>query len=213
MNNQTIGAKIKTLREQKGLSQGQLALKVGKSTALISLYEIDKRFPRNEDLIKLSEIFDVSTDFLLGVDEKTVEDLPVYKVMTNYVPVYGCIPAGVPFEAIENRLDDVAIPEWLAKKRDLFGLLIKGDSMNKTLPDGVIAVFQKTENLENGEIGAILVNGYDATVKRFYKLHDGVMLEPHSYNPDYQPVIYRDGEEPIKILGKLLWYTPIGIVK
>jgi repressor LexA len=77
--------------------------------------------------------------------------------------------------------------------------------MDKVIPDGYIALLQKTDVLENGEIGAVLINGFDATLKKFFRLTDFMVLEPLSHNPQHQPTtIGRDGPE-IKVLGKLLW--------
>jgi len=128
------------------------------------------------------------------------------KVMTSKIHVYGRIPAGTPFEAIQDLLEDVEIPSWLAEKKDLFGLKVVGDSMNKVLPDGAIAVLQKTEHLNNGEIGAILVNGFDATLKKFYRLTDSIVLEPLSYNPENKPIIFTEDSQEVRPIGKLLWY-------
>ena len=204
---ETIGSKIKELRELHGLTQGQLSIKLSISRSLISLWESDDRKPNYDDLSKLASLFDVSTDFLLG--KTSIPDGEVItklNIMSLSVPVYGHIPAGTPLEAIQDLLEEVSIPEWLAKKKDLFGLKVVGDSMNKVLPDGCIAILQKSSSLENGEIGAILVNGYNATIKKFFKLTDSIVLEPLSFNPDHKPIIIENGQETVSPIGKLLWY-------
>ena len=84
--------------------------------------------------------------------------------------------------------------------------MVVGDSMNKVIPDGYIAVLQKTHTLEDGSIGAILVNGFDATLKRYYRIKDGVVLEPLSYNPEHQAMIIKENDqENISVIGKLVW--------
>lgn len=135
------------------------------------------------------------------------------KVMTSQVPVFGRIPAGTPFEAIQDKMDSVSIPDWLAAKKDLFGLLVLGDSMNKIIPDGAIAVLQRTTELNNGEIGAVMVNGFDATLKKFFKLTDSIVLEPISYNPENKPIVIGQNTTEVKIIGKLLWYCAAGEIK
>ena len=62
-----IGERIKYLREAKGLTQKDVATKLGLESAAISKYELNLREPNIEALKKLSEIFEVSTDFLLGL--------------------------------------------------------------------------------------------------------------------------------------------------
>ena len=62
-----IGERIKYLREAKGLTQKDVANKLGLESAAVSKYELNLREPNIEALKKLSEIFEVSTDFLLGL--------------------------------------------------------------------------------------------------------------------------------------------------
>lgn len=62
----TIGQRIKYLREQKGLTQKDVATKLGVEPAAISKYELDMREPNIEALKMLGELFDVSIDYILG---------------------------------------------------------------------------------------------------------------------------------------------------
>ena len=125
--------------------------------------------------------------------------------MSNTTNVIGVVPAGTPIEAIEDIIGEIEYPSRFANK-EVFALQIKGDSMNKILPDGCIGLFEKTSTLENGEIGAIMVNGDDATVKKFYRLTDSYVLEPVSFNPEQHPLIIKDGTDPVSVIGKLIWY-------
>ncbi|ALU14495.1 HTH domain-containing protein [Eubacterium limosum] len=60
------GSKIKELRKKHGLSQADLAKKLGTTTAAIGMWESGKRHPQRANLMKLAEIFNVSTDYLIG---------------------------------------------------------------------------------------------------------------------------------------------------
>ena len=61
----TLGEKIQTLRKQKGLSQEQLAEKITVSRQAVSKWELSESFPDVDNIVQLSNIFDVSTDYLL----------------------------------------------------------------------------------------------------------------------------------------------------
>lgn len=61
-----LGNRIKILREEKGLKQEDLAKEMSVSPSTIGMYEINKREPNNELVLKLAEFFNVSTDYLLG---------------------------------------------------------------------------------------------------------------------------------------------------
>lgn len=64
-----FGSMLRSLRMQAGLTQQQLADNIGVTKSVISFYERQERTPSPDVLIKLSSIFHVSTDFLLGVDK------------------------------------------------------------------------------------------------------------------------------------------------
>lgn len=70
-----FGNKLKKLRLQAGLTQKQLAEKIQVTKSVISYYELQERNPSPEILIKLSGIFHVSTDFLLGLEKRQTLDI------------------------------------------------------------------------------------------------------------------------------------------
>lgn len=70
-----FGKKLKELRLQAGLTQKQLAERLGVTKSVVSFYELQERSPSPDVLIKLSGIFHVSTDYLLGLERKNVIDI------------------------------------------------------------------------------------------------------------------------------------------
>ena len=70
-----FGKILKNLRLQAGMTQKQLADKMGLTKAVISYYELQERYPSPDVLIKLSSIFHVSTDYLLGLEHTITVDL------------------------------------------------------------------------------------------------------------------------------------------
>lgn len=70
-----FGQVLKKLRLQEGLTQQQLADRLGITKSVVSYYELHERTPSPEILIKLAAIFHVSTDYLLGLDKKETVDL------------------------------------------------------------------------------------------------------------------------------------------
>lgn len=69
----SLGEKIFKLRKEKGISQEALAEQIGTTRQAISKWENNQGYPETEKLLQLSNIFEVSTDYLLK-DEKTVKD-------------------------------------------------------------------------------------------------------------------------------------------
>lgn len=78
--------------------------------------------------------------------------------------------------------------------------------MNLKFNEGDIVLVQKQDDLENNEIGVFLVNGFDATVKKYRKENDLVILEPMSTNPENTIQIYNTKEVQVKIIGKVVSY-------
>ena len=66
---------LKKLRMQKSLTQEQLAKRLWLTKSIVSAYELGTRFPSLDVLIKLSYTFNVSTDYLLGINRKRVLDV------------------------------------------------------------------------------------------------------------------------------------------
>lgn len=70
-----FGNTLKTLRLRENLTQSQLAQKLGLTKSVISAYETGLRMPSYDILIHISQIFNVSTDYLLGLEQKQGIDL------------------------------------------------------------------------------------------------------------------------------------------
>lgn len=65
-----FGSKLRALRQEKELTQKQLADRLGITKATISAYETNAKYPSVEVLIALATFFDVSADYLLGLSEQ-----------------------------------------------------------------------------------------------------------------------------------------------
>ena len=75
--------------------------------------------------------------------------------------------------------------------------------MNKVIRNGAYALIHKQDIVENGEIAVVLVNGYEATLKKFTKHGDVIVLEPMSDDNTFQTQIYNK-DTHIHILGKYI---------
>ena len=70
-----FGIRLKELRTQAGLTQLQLAQRMGITKSVVSFYELQERTPSPDVLVKLAGIFRVSTDYLLGLDKRETIDI------------------------------------------------------------------------------------------------------------------------------------------
>ena len=191
---------LKKLRLQKGWTQEKLAeiMNVGKST--ISMYENGNRTPDFETLEEIADIFNV--DLNRFSTSNNTHQMASTGIM---IPVLGYVRAGIPIEAVEEILDYEEISRDMARQGEYFALSIKGDSMEPKISEGDVVIVRRQETVENGEYAVVLVNGNDATVKKFYKLENGIKLL--STNPSYDPFFYTADEVnslPISVVGKVV---------
>ena len=70
-----FGNKLKLLRLQDNMTQEELAQKLNLTKSVISAYETGLRLPSYDVLIRIAKIFNVSTDYLLGLEHKQEVDL------------------------------------------------------------------------------------------------------------------------------------------
>lgn len=194
---------VKSLRRNAGMQQKELAIMVGVTQATVSEWEHGKKDPTGERLKKLAEIFGVEPGEVLG-------DTPYKQRSANSayirIPVLGRIPAGVPFEMIEDIEDYEDIPATMARgDKEYFALKVRGDSMNPKYEDGDTIILRATNACENGQDCAVRVDGNDATFKRVYGMSGGGMiLQPLNPNPIYKTMTFTPEQVanlPVVVLG------------
>lgn len=193
-----IGDYIKTLRIRSGYSQEQLGKLVGVQRAAVQKWECGKvQNLKRETIKKLADVFNVAPSSFIDEDELVSSGVQI--------PVLGYVRAGIPIEAVEEILDYEEISRDMARQGEYFALSIKGDSMEPKISEGDVVIVRRQETVENGEYAVVLVNGNDATVKKFYKLENGIKLL--STNPSYDPFFYTIEEVnslPVSVVGKVV---------
>jgi len=193
--------RLKELRKLKQIKQIDLCKKLGVTQGALSGWENGKYEPDINSLKKLSQIFDVSIDFLLGHTEQATSPTP----HGIRIPVLGKVVAGIPIEAVEEILDYEEISPDMASSGDYFALRIKGGSMEPKISEGDVVIVRKQDDADNGDTAIILVNGNEATVKKIRKTPDGISLIPN--NPSYDITFYSNKEIeslPVRIIGKVV---------
>lgn len=192
-----LAKNLKYLRLKHGFSQDYISDKLGyKSYTTIQKWEMGTSEPSIFILKKLSTIYNIDMDTMYTIDLESGKSHLDNKDV-DPVPLIGSIAAGLPLLAEENIVDYFNIDTKI--KAD-FALKVQGDSMiGAGIFQDDIVFIRKQDCLENGEIGAILIED-EATLKKFYKEDDTIILQAE--NDMYKPMIYRNGN--IKILGKLV---------
>ncbi|HEY0276621.1 MAG TPA: transcriptional repressor LexA [Paenirhodobacter sp.] len=128
--------------------------------------------------------------------------LPVEAVGALEIPLMGRIAAGVPIEAIAHVSRHIAVPgSMLAGRGQHYALEVKGDSMIEAgINDGDVVVIRQQGTADNGDIIVALIEGQEATLKRYYRR--GAMIALEAANPAYEPRILR--EDQVQVQGRLV---------
>ncbi|MDJ0821440.1 MAG: transcriptional repressor LexA [Paracoccaceae bacterium] len=118
------------------------------------------------------------------------------------LPLLGRIAAGEPIEAINDAPPGVAVPgQMLQAGGNHYALEVKGDSMiDAGINHGDVVVIRETSHADNGDIVVAQVDGYEATLKRFRRSGDTVVLE--AANPAYEPRVLPTGS--VNVQGRLV---------
>lgn len=185
--------RLRQLRKERDLYQSDIAKIIGVTTSAYSFYENEKRDMSPETVKILANFFGVSTDYLLGADNKNNKRL---------LPVLGTVKAGYNYLAEENIIDYIEPHMNIGNPDDYFGLVVKGDSMAPLFDEGDYVVVHKQDDFESSKVCIVLINGDEATIKKVIKTNDGIEL--HCFNPYYPSRKYTFKEMQdlkIKIIG------------
>ncbi len=118
------------------------------------------------------------------------------------LPLMGRIAAGTPIEAIAQVSNNISVPgSMISSSAHHYALEVKGDSMIEAgINEGDIVIIQEGSNADNGEIVVAVVEGYEATLKRFRRKGNSIALE--AANPAYETRVFRDDQ--VTVQGKLV---------
>ena len=225
--------RLNEVMEEKSISSAELCRRTGIPKSAMSQYRSGSFSPKADRIYIIAKALNVSEAWLMGYDvpkerenanilrdkvdwkdDKANKDFDIFSIpgimpLPKMVkkPRLGTTACGRPILAEENFDDYDDVPEDI--KCD-FTLLCQGDSMiNARIYDGDIVYIREQPQVENGEIAACLVDGEfetNATLKRFYKYDDKIVLQAE--NPAYPPFVYVNEEmNRVRVIGKAVGFT------
>ena len=201
--------RIRELLEKIGMTQKEAASKLGIAPNTFNQYTTGKREPDNETLIRISEFFDVTTDYLLGKDAPDPSNLdlrPIGDIIR--MRVTASISAG--YNGLAEVFEDeyAEIPVSLLKgyaPKDIKILRVKGDSMYPRICAGDLVVMHVQESVDPGDIAVVIYNGDEATIKKINYVYGEDWMELIPFNPEFKTRKIEGVElEQCKVLGKVL---------
>lgn len=223
---QTLGSKIRHLREKKNMTQTELSQILGMKTyTTVSKWENNENFPKGKDLKELAELFEVSADYLLGLSKENISSIEtIYNKLetqrqtkvydfakeqlekqieenNKVIPLVGktaANPAVLEYADIDIEQHSFAhVPEGAD-----CAINIQGDSMEPLIKNGSIVFYKRQCDVENGEIAIVEINGEGVTCKKVIKDYNSQAIILRSINAKYDDKKLC-GEE-IRIIGKVM---------
>lgn len=210
MGNTIVSSRMKSRREQLGLTLDDIASEIGVAKSTIQRYEKGTIERLKLPVIEaIAGVLNVNPSWLIGkTDDPEIHiasfpDNVIPMPRMGSVPLIGTIACGVPILAEQNIEAMVDMPEHI--KAD-FALRCKGDSMiNARIYDGDIVYIHRQPTVDDGQIAAVLI-GEEATLKRVHLFADHVVLEPE--NPQFRPLVYWENDmNSVRILGLAVAFT------
>ncbi|HRU84181.1 MAG: LexA family protein [Christensenellales bacterium] len=184
-----LSKKLKGLRIEKGLTQAELAAKLGVTQQAVAKWEAGRAFPEPKMILRIAELFSVSADFLLG------------GAAAQRVKIIGTVKAGYNALALEEDLG-AAEAEVEDAERYRF-LVVKGDSMAPYIRKGDLALVRLQPELKNGDIGVFINGEGEATVKQYFYENGRVSLVP--FNSEYPTLTFKGGGlEGLTVFGRVV---------
>lgn len=174
----------------------ELHEKTGLSESLISKYLSGIAVPRQRKIDILSEALDVDPVWLMGYN------VPLKKLSLNnkqVFPLLGTVKAGYNYLAGENIIGYVYLDKEVSNPEEYFALKVTGDSMQPVLYNDDIVIVHSQNDIESGQVGIVLIDDDEATVKRIIKHNDCIeLIAFNSYYPSKK--LTKD----FKIIGKVV---------
>jgi repressor LexA len=180
---------IKKYRLACDLTLDDVAKVVGTTRQTIQKYEsgVISNIP-SDRIEALAELFKCEPGQLMGWDKrsKSIPSGAIPFTKGTLVPIYGSVRAGAPCLAVDC-IEGYAFAD-VNDDESYFYLRVVGDSMiNAFIFENDLVLVEKQSVAENGQIVVCQVNGDEATIKRYRRQGNTVILQPE--NPAYEPII------------------------
>ena len=201
--------KIKKLRLSKGLSQDELAEKVG-YTHRSSIGKVESGLVdlSQSKIQAFADALGTTTSYLMGWEDEEYNSVVVklpYPTHVISIPIYEAVSCGTGGFVEDNIIDTITIPAEMLKNpsKEFFGQYASGDSMVEAdINDGDLLIFEKNNFIEKGEIGCFCIDDNVATCKKYTIAEDNVIyLVPA--NSNYAPIRVDVTNESFRVVGKL----------
>lgn len=199
----TIGDRIRGRRIELGLSQEELALKIGyKSRSSVNKIEKNERKLTQSKIKAFADALRTTPDFIVGWEESSVSNIQRFQ-SNKSIPVLSRISSGLPIYVAENIEGYVA--NDFEDNCEYYALKAYDDSMIVAgIDKGDLMIVRKQDFVDDNQIAVVAINGHHALVRFFKRYGKLVLLSPKSYNSEHSPQIYDAVKDAVRVLGRVV---------
>lgn len=195
------GQIIKMLRQEKHLKMYELGEAIGVSKSCISNYESGYNVPSRENLMKLSELFDVNIDYLLGKTE--LRDRFLNYIIGMKVPIFENDDIDSLINCNESKITGILnIPKVNNVEdglKETFAIKVEDNTMNfANVVSGGYAIGVRDDDMTKNGI-AVIIYDKKVYIRRLHIFENHVTLIPDSYDKTHMPIQVEKDE--VKMIG------------
>lgn len=197
-----LGKKIRAHRDELGLTQAELADKLGLTYSSVSQWESGRATPRTPILRQLAELFDTTVADLMGEDAAEA----AISGASRMVPLLGFAHMGEPCDE-GNLADEVEVPASIADAHPRgFMVHAQGGCMDNRFPHDALLLVDPDMEPVNGQPVLAETADYGAVVRNYTRGRSTVMLTADSHSGEYDDILAGPGDEPVVCKGRIVWY-------
>lgn len=197
-----LGKKIRAHRDELGLTQAELADKLGLTYSSVSQWESGRATPRTPILRQLADLFGTTVADLMGEDASEA----AISGTSRMVPLLGFAHMGEPCDE-ENLADEVEVPASIADAHPRgFMVHAQGGCMDNRFPHDALLLVDPDMEPVNGQPVLAETSDYGAVVRNYTRGRSTVMLTADSHSGEYDDILAGPGDEPVVCKGRVVWY-------
>lgn len=197
-----LGKKIRAHRDELGLTQAELADKLGLTYSSVSQWESGRATPRTPVLRQLAALFDTTVADLMGEDATEA----AISGTSRMVPLLGFAHMGEPCDE-GNLADEVEVPASIADAHPRgFMVHAQGGCMDNRFPHDALLLVDPDMEPVNGQPVLAETSDYGAVVRNYTRGSSTVMLTADSHSGEYDDILAGPGDEPVVCKGRVVWY-------
>lgn len=205
----SVASNIKGLRTGAGLTQEQLADRLGVARSTVTQWENGWSSPRMGMVQKLAGVLGVSTAKIVSDD--TTSDIPDSALLPDpsprraYAPLLGRVHAG---DAVEPDILDDHIPvpaDLMDAHPHAYFLEVQGQCMSRVYPEGCYILIDPDAEPINGSIAVVSIDGSDYVMRRLYRGASVLVLSPDSWEDGFEDIVVT-GDTVVEFHGVVVWF-------